>query len=572
MSKDKDKKSKKSSSKVSIEGVKVHLPSILPEEITIQQRLGEGAYGEVYKGICRQAIVAVKYIKEEKYDPDALIAELTIMFQATSANIVKVQGVLVDEKNRPIGIVTEFLEGGDLENLLHPESGTSKGIPIDTKIGYAIDIALGMSWLTGKDVKIIHRDLKPANIMLDRTQTTCKICDFGLAVTNERKAKGKEGHTGDIKSTRGSPLWMAPERVVIKVQADEELKEELSDVVSNYLKSVKFDQKNANSTEKSDVYSFGIMLWEIITEEWPFVAELTTESFDELFTLILTGKRPSLKDIEAPLALILQKCWQPDPSSRPTFDSCITMLRSARVDITLPPALDSNAATFWKSSLGITETYYTIGNFVESLSHQGLLRPIKKGEQPLKQDQVAKCVALLFGKPTDDAKAEKISLSDFAKLLKWFGPLSSGEFRCIHHMVEILKHAWFFGPIERKQSEHYVDGTGVFVVRLNTGGTTAIEPNPFIISTEILNDQKKIVPFHIRVVSPGRQHYGKWFCSGPAPENKKFSAESIPNLISELISAGVLTTPVPKSPFHEIFNGPANEDFMYTQAEVVGTF
>jgi len=331
-------------------------------------------------------------------------------------------------------------------------------------------------------------------------------------------------------------------------------------------------KKNANSTEKSDVYSFGIMLWEIITEEWPFVAELTTESFDELFTLILTGKRPSLKDIEAPLALILQKCWQPDPSSRPTFDSCITMLRSARVDITLPPALDSNAATFWKSSLGITETYYTIGNFVESLSHQGLLRPIKKGEQPLKQDQVAKCVALLFGKPTDDAKAEKISLSDFAKLLKWFGPLSSGEFRCIHHMVEILKHAWFFGPIERKQSEHYVDGTGVFVVRLNTGGTTAIEPNPFIISTEILNDQKKIVPFHIRVVSPGRQHYGKWFCSGPAPENKKFSAESIPNLISELISAGVLTTPVPKSPFHEIFNGPANEDFMYTQAEVVGTF
>lgn len=46
-------------------------------------------------------------------------------------------------------------------------------------------------------VTIIHRDLKPANIMLDKAQNTCKICDFGLAVINEKKRKGqKESHIG----------------------------------------------------------------------------------------------------------------------------------------------------------------------------------------------------------------------------------------------------------------------------------------------------------------------------------------------------------------------------------------
>ncbi len=58
----------------------------------------------------------------------------------------------MDDKHRPIGIVTEFLEGGDLEMLLHPEDGPVKQISLDTKIGYAVDICMGMSWLMGKDV------------------------------------------------------------------------------------------------------------------------------------------------------------------------------------------------------------------------------------------------------------------------------------------------------------------------------------------------------------------------------------------------------------------------------------
>lgn len=50
-------------------------------------------------------------------------------------------------------------------------------------------------------------------------------------------------------------------------------------------------------SEKSDVYSFGVMFWEMLTQNWPFVDLITTESYTELFSIILSGKRPSLKGV-----------------------------------------------------------------------------------------------------------------------------------------------------------------------------------------------------------------------------------------------------------------------------------
>ena len=43
---------------------------------------------------------------------------------------------------------------------------------------------------------------------------------------------------GDIKSTRGSPLWMAPERIVNKIVKEKELMEDLKTEVEAYKKRV----------------------------------------------------------------------------------------------------------------------------------------------------------------------------------------------------------------------------------------------------------------------------------------------------------------------------------------------
>lgn len=99
---------------------------------------------------------------------------------------------------------------------------------------------------------------------------------------------------------------------------------------------------------------------------------------------------------------------------------------------------------------------------------------------------------------------------------------------------------------------------GVFLVRLNTGGNAAIESSPFVISTLY-----KKVPFHIRVVAHARPQYGKWYCSGPPPENKKYQADDLPGLIAELKNAKILTSEVPNPPFAPIF-GAASSVFSYT--------
>jgi serine/threonine protein kinase len=410
-----------------------------------------------------------------------------------------------------------------------------------------------MSWLMGKDVKIIHRDLKPANIMLDRGQTSCKICDFGLAVTNERKGRGKEEHVGDIKSTRGSPLWMAPERVAIKVMADEELREDLATEVAGYTKSVKVDKTTSNSSEKSDVYSFGVMLWEITTQQWPFVEMLASESFAELFSLILSGRRPSLRDVEPSLASIIEKCWQADPANRPTFEQCIAMLRGARIDLALPMTVCPHAASFWKITRGLTDLTTTVGQFVTGLDQQGYLRPQKQSDMILKPDLVERCIGTILRSPgtsvlsSDVARAQPFTIADFSKLLKWFGPLKGQNVRCFHNMVLLLKSNWFFGPTERTQCERDCDAVGMFLVRLNTGGSAPIETSPFVISTHLKNG----TPFHIRVVA--QRAYGKWSCLGPPPEQKRVQADDLESLIIALQKEGIISMACPKYPYGALF-------------------
>lgn len=59
---------------------------------------------------------------------------------------------------------------GDLESVLHkgPKLSMTK------KLGFAIDIASGMAWLSSRDPQILHRDLKPSNILVDENWR-CKI-------------------------------------------------------------------------------------------------------------------------------------------------------------------------------------------------------------------------------------------------------------------------------------------------------------------------------------------------------------------------------------------------------------
>ena len=85
-------------------------------------------------------------------------------------------------------MVTEFMEGGDVEGTIEKASGHR--LPLDQAINIAKETCRGLEFAHRRG--IIHRDLKPGNVWLTE-DGTAKIGDFGLAVSIDRSRPTTEG-------------------------------------------------------------------------------------------------------------------------------------------------------------------------------------------------------------------------------------------------------------------------------------------------------------------------------------------------------------------------------------------
>ena len=134
-------------------------------DITILEMIGEGSFGQVYKGVLYGNDVAVKFLrlKHSGLAMQEFEQESRIMRKLRHPNIVEYLGAVYQPSN--CCIITEYLPNGSLEDLLHNKRKDNKQLSIKRIIQYAKDICRALSWLHHKNV--IHRDLKPANILLD---------------------------------------------------------------------------------------------------------------------------------------------------------------------------------------------------------------------------------------------------------------------------------------------------------------------------------------------------------------------------------------------------------------------
>jgi hypothetical protein len=96
-----------------------------------------------------------------------------------------------------------------------------------------------------------------------------------------------------------------------------------------------------------------------------------------------------------------------------------------------------------------------------------------------------------------------VSLDRLGLVMSWFGPMKAlswekKKITFIDRIVSILKHGWFFGDIEREESEallrDFKRRSGTFLVRVNLGGSIEPMESPFTISK--VNNQRIE---HIRV-------------------------------------------------------------------------
>ncbi len=178
----------------------------------IEEKLGSGAMGEVYKAkhklMKRQ--VAIKVLHPQTISGANALKRFQKEAEMASAlnhpNILAVHDFGVADDGSPY-LVMNYLEGKSLNDLI--EHGGHLDVHRSLHIFRQLCQGLGHAHEKG----VIHRDLKPSNIMLvtlDQDPDFVQILDFGIAkqLTPETSADSLT-RTGEVF---GSPHYMSPEQ------------------------------------------------------------------------------------------------------------------------------------------------------------------------------------------------------------------------------------------------------------------------------------------------------------------------------------------------------------------------
>ena len=165
-------------------------------EVKVGQRLGSGAFGDVFEAEYRGITVAVKVLREWEDSRSSHEFQREILFMQTirHPNIVLFIGCGSSEGTREPFLVLEYMSRGTLRDLLYNTEDVY--LSDDKKLDFASDAARGMRFLHGLNPPRIHRDLKSANVLVS-DDWVVKVSDFGLGrtVTSSRQ-RTRQGETG----------------------------------------------------------------------------------------------------------------------------------------------------------------------------------------------------------------------------------------------------------------------------------------------------------------------------------------------------------------------------------------
>jgi eukaryotic-like serine/threonine-protein kinase len=168
----------------------------IPPRYVPTGRVLTGGMGEVL--ICQdkslERKVAIKFIQDVR-DQRRLFDEITALQKIRSKHVVQIFDVFLNEVDRRIGIVQEYISGDDLVSFAEREP-----ISLNEYLKVLYQIASGISDIHAQG--LIHRDVKPNNMKFDQSNII-KIFDFGLA-----RFSGKNDSTLGFA---GTPGFAAPE-------------------------------------------------------------------------------------------------------------------------------------------------------------------------------------------------------------------------------------------------------------------------------------------------------------------------------------------------------------------------
>ncbi len=248
-------------------------------EYRLQKRVGKGGMGLVYRGERTEdrRPVAVKVLTEEI----SRMPGIQKRFEREAAASARLEHpniaatLHMGREGNSAYIVTEFVEGGSLEDLILRE----KRLDPARTVAILGDVLEGLHQAHERGVT--HRDIKPGNILLT-AEGHAKVIDFGLAMDAE--AQTILTMTGTVM---GTPSFMSPEQA-----------------------------KGERGGPASDQYSCGILGWYMMTGRKPFEGKGIMEILMKQVNDPLPSARALNPDIPEATEKVLARMALKDPAQR----------------------------------------------------------------------------------------------------------------------------------------------------------------------------------------------------------------------------------------------------------------
>ncbi|KRY85643.1 Mitogen-activated protein kinase kinase kinase 9 [Trichinella pseudospiralis] len=346
-------------------------PEVQFTDLVLEEVIGAGGFGKVFKGIYAGEVVAVKAARIDAEDDidqilETVRQEAQLFHLLKHPNVAALRGVCLALPN--LCLVLEYCAGGPLNRAL-----SSWKVSPEVLIDWAIQVARGMHYLHAEaPVSLVHRDLKSSNVLIKEPivernlkNLTLKIIDLGLA---------REACRTTRMSMCGTYAWMAPEVI-----------------------------KSSTFSKASDVWSYGVLLWELLTGEVPYKGIDALAVAYGVAVNKLTLPIPSSCPEE--LSRMMEDCWNVEPRRRPTFKQLIVRLERLRENFSLLEQESFHSMQEdWKQEIQLL--FHDLKNMEDELRAREEELRNKAVEQELKEEQLRKREADLAQREIDLVQRE----------------------------------------------------------------------------------------------------------------------------------------------------------------------
>lgn len=297
------------------EDEKFMVNTVLNGRYEIEQKIGDGGMGTVYRGRDKRLHrpVAIKVLHSHYVNDSDFLARFQHEAQAAAIlshpNIVSVYDVGQDGDIHYI--VMEYIDGLNLKTLINRDA------PMDVAHAVAIAEAIAQGLSAAHKVGLVHRDIKPQNILVTHGGEHVQITDFGIAKSHLSTTLTQTG------ITFGTADYISPEQA-----------------------------QGKKATPRSDLYSLGVTLYEMLTGRLPFTGDSPVAVAMQHVNTAPPAPRKLNPYIPPGLEAILLKALAKDPAQRPADAQEMSHMLRSYQSLAFQPTQPSSMPTRYRPPAG----------------------------------------------------------------------------------------------------------------------------------------------------------------------------------------------------------------------------